>query len=135
MRPKEKKTKNRHLRFSQHFIMKGSLLSIHVIDGRNLQSKEIGRVPNAQVRLSIEGQSNRTLEQFGNNNPVWNENIHFDIHTGIEKLKVEVNDVYPDRLSKRVLIGSCEIDLATLSEEPNEIDQMKKDKLYDIGNR
>ena len=47
MRPKEKKTKNRHLRFSQHFIMKGSLLSIHVIDGRNLQSKEIGRVPNA----------------------------------------------------------------------------------------
>ena len=87
------------------------------------------------MRLSIEGQSNRTLEQFGNNNPVWNENIHFDIHTGIEKLKVEVNDVYPDRLSKRVLIGSCEIDLATLSEEPNEIDQMKKDKLYDIGNR
>ena len=47
MRPKEKKTKNRHLRFSQHLIMKGSLLSIHVIDGRNLKSKEIGRVPNA----------------------------------------------------------------------------------------
>ena len=45
-----------------------------------------------------------------------------------------MNDVYPDRLSKRVLIGLCEIDLATLSEEPNEIDQMKKDKLYDIGN-
>ena len=24
--------------------------------------------------------------------------------------------------------------MATLSEEPNEIDQMKKDKLYDLGN-
>ena len=74
------------------------------------------------------------MEVFGNNNPVWNENLHFDILKGIDKLKVEVNDVFPDRLNKRELIGMCEIDLASLSEEPNEIDQMKKDKLYDIGN-
>ena len=69
------------------------------------------------------------MEVFGNNNPVWNENLHFDILKGIDKLKVEVNDVFPDRLNKRELIGMCEIDLASLSEEPNEIDQMKKDKL------
>ena len=122
MRPKEKKTKNRHLRFNQHFIMKGSLLSIHVIDGRELKAKEKGRVPNPQVRLSIEGQSGRTMEVFGNSQPVWNENLHFDIHTGVDKLKVEVNDVYPDKLNKKERIGFCEIDLATLSEEPNEID-------------
>ena len=40
----------------------------------------------------------------------------------VDKLKVEVNDVYPDKLNKKERIGFCEIDLATLSEEPNEID-------------
>ena len=47
MRPKEKKTKNRRLRFSQPFIMKGNLLSRHGNDGRNLQRQEMGRVTNA----------------------------------------------------------------------------------------
>ncbi len=30
------------------------------------------------------------------------------------------------------LIGSCDISLLSLSEDPLEIDQMKKDKLYDL---
>ena len=43
-----------------------------------------------------------------------------------------MQDVLPNRTRNQ--IGYCEIDLASLSEEPNEIDQMKKDKLYDLGN-
>ena len=71
-------------------------------------------MPNPQVRLSIEGQSGRTMEVFGSSQPVWNENLHFDIHTGVDKLKVEVNDVFPDRLNN-LLIKENSLDLARLT--------------------
>ena len=111
--------------------MVGSILSVHVIDARDLVSSQRGRFPNSQVRMAIEGQSEKTQEIPSTNDPVWNEVIAFDIITGSEKLKLTIMDVLPDR--SRVQIGAAEIDLATLSEEPNEIDQMKKDKLYDLG--
>lgn len=82
--------------------------------------------------MSIEGQSEKTQEIPNTNDPVWNEVIAFDIYTGIEKLKLTVQDILPNRTREQ--IGYAEIDLASLSEEPNEIDQMKKDKLYDLGN-
>ena len=132
MRVSEKKTANRHFKFDKHFIMVGSILSVHVIDARDLVPPQSNRLANAQVKMQIEGQSEKTQEIPNTNDPVWNEVIAFDIDTGIEKLKLTVNDVLPNR--SREQIGYCEIDLATLSEEPNEIDQMKKDKLYDLGN-
>ena len=63
---------------------------------------------------------------------MWNEVIPFDIMHGRETLKLEVIDVVSR--DQKDSIGQCEIDLDTLSEEPNEIDQMKKDRLYDVGN-
>lgn len=58
--------------------------------------------------------------------------IPFDITEGRETLKLEVIDVVSREQKDQ--IGYREIDLDTLSEEPNEIDQMKKDRLYDVGN-
>ena len=72
------------------------------------------------MKLQIEDQSLKTSEIPNTNDPVWNEVIAFDIYTGDEKLKLIVIDVLPNRTREQ--IGYCEIDLATLSEEPNEID-------------
>ena len=112
--------------------MVGSILSVHIIDARDLVTSQRTRFANSQVKMSIEGQSEKTQEIPNTNDPVWNEVIAFDIYTGIEKLKLVVQDVLPNRTREQ--IGYAEIDLATLSDEPNEIDQMKKDKLYDLGN-
>ena len=58
--------------------MQGSILSVHVIDARELKGNS-GGAANARVRLSIEGNRSNTLEIPGSNNPVWNEVSAFDI--------------------------------------------------------
>ena len=55
MRVSEKKTANRHFKFDKHFIMVGSILSVHVIDARDLVPPQSNRVANAQVKMQIEG--------------------------------------------------------------------------------
>ena len=54
--------------------MQGSILSVHVIDARELRPAN-GVVANARVRLDIEGNPSRTQEVPSSNNPVWNEVI------------------------------------------------------------
>ena len=54
----EKPTIHTHPTREDRYIMKGSTLSVHVIDARNLQSTS--GFSNAQVRLSIEDQSSNT---------------------------------------------------------------------------
>ena len=74
--------------------MKGSVLSVNVIDARNLLPKKQGRrLVNAQVKMSIEGATSRTEEVPNTNDPVWNEVIAFDILKGSETLKLSVIDV------------------------------------------
>ena len=58
--------------------MHGSILSVHVIDARDLRSKN-GGVVNARIRLSIEGNRANTQEVYNSNDPVWNEVSAFDI--------------------------------------------------------
>jgi hypothetical protein len=112
--------------------MKGSVLSVNVIDARNLLPLAANRrFANAQVKMSIEGQSMRTQEVANTNDPVWNEVIPFDITEGREKLQLSVIDVVSRE--DRQEIGKCEIDLDFLCED-NEVDQMKKDRLCDLGN-
>ena len=77
--------------------MVGSILSVHVIDARDLVPSQRTRFANALVKMEIEGQSNKTSEIPSTNDPVWNEIITFDIMTGREKLKLTVMDVLPDR--------------------------------------
>lgn len=92
--------------------MQGSILSVHVIDARDLRPSS-GRDANARVRLSIEGNRSSTQEIPGSNNPVWNEVSAFDIIHGTDKLSVQVQDVQPNR--ERTIIGEVEIDLRNLS--------------------
>ena len=105
LQPQEKYTNNPHPYLSQGFvqppegyntwhIMKGSVLQVNVIDARNLVSKKSGRkYVTSQVKLSIEGQSQRTQEVYNTNDPVWNEVIAFDIFKGNEPLELSVIDV------------------------------------------
>lgn len=75
--------------------------------------------------------------------------IAFDIATGTDPLRVVCEDVIDAQ--NRTMIGSCEIDLRSLSApgasdraflsdtalmhgDPNEIDQMKRDNLHDLKN-
>merc|ERR1719273_2033049 len=94
--------------------MQGSILSVHVIDARDLKPSN-GPAANARVRLSIEGNRSSTQEIPGSNNPVWNEVSAFDILEGTDKLAVQVQDVQPNR--ERTLIGEVEIDLRDLSHD------------------
>ena len=110
----EKKSKNMHPVFDRQYIMQGSILSVHVIDARDLKPSN-GPAANARVRLSIEGNRSSTQEIPGSNNPVWNEVSAFDILEGTDKLAVQVQDVQPNR--ERTLIGEVEIDLRDLSHD------------------
>ena len=110
----EKKSKNMHPVFDRQYIMQGSILSVHVIDARDLKASN-GPAANARVRLSIEGNRSSTQEIPGSNNPVWNEVSAFDILEGTDKLAVQVQDVQPNR--ERTLIGEVEIDLRDLSHD------------------
>lgn len=73
-------------------IMVGSILSVHVIDARDLVSGS-GSLANAQVRLKIEKQSSKTQVVQSTNDPVWNEVIAFDINQGNDSLKLIIEDV------------------------------------------
>jgi Ca2+-dependent lipid-binding protein len=72
--------------------MKQSILSVHVVDARDLRPVFYDAV-NAQVRLSIKDTRIYTKEIVFSNNPVWNEVLTFDITDAKDKLKVEVLDV------------------------------------------
>ena len=105
--------------------MQGSILSVHVIDARDLRPSS-GRDENARVRLSIEGNRSSTQEIPGSNNPVWNEVSAFDIIHGTDKLSVQVQDVQPNR--ERTIIGEVEIDLRNLS-----IEYQRWIEMHEIG--
>lgn len=98
--------------------MQGSILSVHVIDARDLRPIGNGAVNAARVRLNIEDNPQRTNEVPNSNNPVWNEVLAFDILTGQDMLGIEVQDVLPSR--KNEIIGTTMIDLRILSEQQSQ---------------
>ena len=90
MRRLEKPSRNRHPVFPGQYIMQGSILSVHIIDARELRAQNGTGVANSRVRLDIEGNPYRTGEVYSSNNPVWNEVIALDISKGTDTLKIEV---------------------------------------------
>ena len=92
IRPTEKSTMNKHpnteYAYQKYNIMVNSILSVHVIDGRELIPLSRNRLANAQVRLQIEDHTSKTKKHPASNDPVWNEVIAFDILTGREPLRV-----------------------------------------------
>lgn len=62
--------------------MVGSVLTVNVIEARELKSTRITGGVNPYVLISIEEQKQATDQVGGSNEPVWNEIISFDIMTG-----------------------------------------------------
>lgn len=91
-RKTEKHTNAVHPAFPDLKIMKQSILSVHIVDARELRPV-FGRTANAQIRATIEGNRDSTKETVASNNPVWNEVMTFDIDRGDDTLKVQVLDV------------------------------------------
>lgn len=107
--------------------MQGSILSVHVIDARDLES-ENGQA-SAQVKLAIEGQSSKTAVVERTNEPVWDEVIIFDIKKGVEPLQITVVDTKGER--KPLCYASIPLE-HLWANHPEEIDQMKKDQVWDL---
>ncbi len=72
--------------------MEGSVLTVTVIEARELHGTSIRGGSNAYVLLSIEGQKSQTEVVSGSNDPVWNDIITFDIIQGKEMLTCQVFD-------------------------------------------
>lgn len=95
MKNLEKPSQHSHPVFPEQYIMKGSILSVHVIDARELRPV-FSNQANAQVRIMIEGTRINTKENPFSNNPVWNEVSAFDIERGQDNLVIQVLDCQPD---------------------------------------
>ena len=81
----EKPSRHAHPVFQEKQIMRGSILSVHVIDARELRPV-YGQLASSQVRLMMEGNRSNTNEAQLTNNPVWNEVLAFDIDHGKDNL-------------------------------------------------
>lgn len=123
----ERKSKNRHWKHSDWFIMHDSVMTVHVIDGRQLgQGRDIQPV----LKMSLGSQHVKTTQKRGPE-PIWDEDFHFSILDGTEVLHVELWNG-----QSRVPGTDLEISLKSLirdTDEADEIDQMKKDQIYDLG--
>jgi Ca2+-dependent lipid-binding protein len=94
--------------------MVGSVLTVNVVEARDLKSTRLVGSCNPYVALTI-GDEQRQLTDtvYGQVNPVWNEVMSFDIKTGNETLIARVFDK-ADRVGNDTLLGYCKINIDTL---------------------
>lgn len=92
--------------------MRGSILTVHVVEARDLASMDMNGTSDPYVVLTIEDQRIETNFKKGTLNPVWNESFTFDISHGHIPLKVVVMD--KDTFGKDDYQGETEIDLNEL---------------------
>jgi len=108
-------------------IMNGSVLTVHVVEARDLEPMDMGGSSDPYVRLSIQGQLFNTTYKKSTLNPVWNESAYFDITDAQEPLLVEVFD--KDTFGNDDFEGMCQVDLEELR------DQVKKDLWFNLKQR
>ncbi len=110
---------------NQHGIMEGSILTVHVVEARDLKPLDYDQTSDPYVILMIEGQKITSNFKKATINPVWNESFTFDIDHGREKLRIEIYD--KDTFGSDEFEGMCFVDL---QEDLN--DQMKHDLWIDL---
>lgn len=71
-------------------IMIGSILTVHVVEARDLKTISSYESLAPYVELEIEGQRIETSVKQNTVSPVWNESFTFDIELGTEPLKISV---------------------------------------------
>lgn len=68
--------------------MIGSILTVHVVEARDLKAMDIDGTSDPFVTLEIENQKIETNYKRGTLSPVWNESFTFEITHGREPLVV-----------------------------------------------
>ncbi len=104
--------------------MEGSILTVHVVEARDLKPMTINGTADPYIVIQVEGQKIESNFKKSTLNPVWNESYTFEIRNGNEKMKLIVMD--KDTFGNDEFQGECYIDLDTLR------DQMKHDMWYEL---
>jgi Ca2+-dependent lipid-binding protein len=104
--------------------MLGSILTVHVVEARDLRPMDMDGTSDPYVILQVEDQRIETNFKKSTLNPVWNESFTFEISHGREPLQIVVMD--KDTFGKDDLEGMCEFPLVHLQ------DQMKHDQWIDL---
>lgn len=89
--------------------MHGSILTVHVVEARDLKPMDMDGVSDPFVILRIENQQIETNYKKSTLAPVWNESFTFDIVHGREPLQVTVMD--KDTFGKDDFEGQTEVNL------------------------
>jgi Ca2+-dependent lipid-binding protein len=79
-------------KLNDYGIMFGSILTVHVVEARDLKAMDMDGTSDPYVVLQIEDQKIETNYKKGTLNPVWNESFTFDIVHGNEPLKIAIMD-------------------------------------------
>jgi len=96
-------------RQNEYGIMYGSILTVHVVEARDLAPMDMNGSSDPYVRLMIEEQIIETNFKKNTLNPVWNESFTFDITTGNEPLRIVIMD--KDTFGNDDFEGQCEVSL------------------------
>ena len=72
--------------------MHGSILTVHVVEARDLKPMDMDGTSDPYVVLSIEDQRIETNYKKSTLAPVWNESFTFDIMHGKDPLRVVIMD-------------------------------------------
>ena len=108
--------------------MVGSILTVNVVEARDLMPMDSEGISDPYVQLQIEGQRIESNYKKSTLNPVWNECFSFDIETGQERLIVNVMD--KDTFGNDDFEGQCQVDL-----HDDLYDQSKHDNWYDLTDK
>lgn len=99
------------------------VLEVMVVEGRSLKNCDFFGENDAYVEVYTDKKyKQRTRTIKNSNNPVWNEQLRFNIHKGDDTIHF---DVYDADLIGRDTIGKCKIKLKEVFRE-GEVDQWVK---------
>lgn len=112
---------------NEYGIMHGSILTVHVVEARDLKPMDMNGYSDPYVVLQIEDQRIETNYKKSTLSPVWNESFTFDILHGRDTLRVVVMD--KDTFGNDDFEGQCIVSLNMLR------DQMKKDEWFQLTDK
>jgi Ca2+-dependent lipid-binding protein len=92
--------------------MIGSILTVHVVEARDLKPMDMDGTSDPYVVLQIEDQRIETNYKKSTLQPVWNESFTFEITHGREPLHIVVMD--KDTFGNDDLEGICQFPLNQL---------------------
>jgi hypothetical protein len=113
--------------------MVGSILTVHVVEARDLKAMDMDGTSDPYVELIIEGQKIVTNIKKSTLSPVWNESFTFDIQHGKEDLEVYVmdKDTFGNDFEGQCFISLTE-ELRRYGIQERLSDQMKHDLWFDL---